>query len=123
MDLNPLVDLEINTKDLTSEFRRLSLLLFRYYTAKADAEREYDRCKATYEEIKSHVYKALRTDQSKKHTEKSLEAEIETNEDVNNTLNLLLDSKRNLATLIGAVESMKAKKDMLIQLGADARKE
>lgn len=123
MKLNPELDLEINVKDLTSEFKKLSLLLYRYYESKADAEREFDRAKATLEEIKAYVYTSLKSDPNKKHTEKSVEAEIEANEDVRRVHDLMLDTKRDLATWIGAVESMKAKKDMLIQLGADARKE
>lgn len=122
MKLDPLKDLEVDVKDLTSEFKKLSLLLFRYYVEKADAEREYDRIKSTLKEIRASVYKQLKTS-GEKHTEKSLEAEIDTNADVIKVQDLLLDAGRNLATWIGAVDSMKAKKDCLIQLGADRRAE
>ena len=53
MELNPEKDLEINTADLTAEFKSLPLLLFRYYSAKAAAEREYDKCKQNLDEIKA----------------------------------------------------------------------
>jgi hypothetical protein len=122
MNLDPNKDLEINVKDLTSEFKKLPLLLYRYYEQKADAERDYDRNRAALKEIKARVSKELRSSGAK-HTEKSMEAEVDSNEDVLAVSNLTLESARTLATWIGGVESLKAKKDMLIQLGADARKE
>jgi hypothetical protein len=122
MKLNPEKDLDIDVTDLTSEFKKMSLLLFRYYEKKADAEREYDKLKQTNEEIRARVYRDLRTS-GEKHTEKSLEAAIDCNDDVLKIHDMMLDAKRDLATWVGAVESLKAKRDMLIQLGADARKE
>ncbi len=122
MKLNPEKDLDIDVKDLTSEFKKLSLLLFRYYEKKAEAEREYDKFKQTYEEIRARVYRELKVS-GEKHTEKSLEAAIDANEDVLSIQNMMLDAKRDLGTWIGAVESMKAKQNMLIQLGSDRRKE
>lgn len=122
LKLDPEVDLEIDVNDLTSEFKKLSLSLFRYYKLKAEAERTYDINKATLKEVRARVYKQIK-EGGVKHTEKSFEAEIDSNEDVLNIQNLVIDSNRDLNTWYGAVESMKAKKDMLIQLGADARKE
>jgi hypothetical protein len=120
--LNPEKDLEINVADLTSEFKKLSLLLFRYSKQKADAEREYDSLKATLKELRARVYKEIRLS-GEKHTEKSLEAEIDTNDDVIRIQQLVIDAYAEYNTWYGAVDSLKAKKDMLIQLGADARKE
>lgn len=122
MKLEPVKDLAIDVKDLTSEFKKLPLLLFRYYEMKADAERDHDKNKQVLKEIKAKISKEIRLS-GVKHTEKSMEAEIDSHDDVIMISNLVADSGRNLATWIGGVESLKAKKDMLIQLGADARKE
>ena len=122
MNLNPEKDLDIDVKDLTAEFKKLSLLLFRYYEAKADSEREYDKVKQTHEEIRARVYRGLKSSGDKL-TEKALEAAIDSNDDVLSIQTMMLDAKRTLATWYGAVESMKAKKDCLIQLGADRRAE
>jgi len=122
MNLHPEKDLDIDVTDLTEEFKKLSLTLFRYYAQKSDAEREYDKLKQTYEEIRARVYKDLRNS-GVKHTEKSLEAELDSHADVLSVHNLMLDAKRELGTWVGAVESLKAKTNMLIQLGSDRRKE
>lgn len=122
MKLNPEVDLDIDVNELTSEFKKLSLLLFRYYKEKVEAEREYDSVKATLKEVRARIYKAVK-ESGEKHTEKSLEAEIDTNEDVIRVQQLMISAYADYNTWQGAVDSMKAKKDMLIQLGADARKD
>lgn len=122
MKLNPEKDLEIDVSDLTSEFKKLSLLLFRYSKQKAESEREHDSLKATLKELRARVYKEVRAS-GDKHTEKSLEAEIDTNDDVIRVQQLVIDAYADYNTWQGAVDSMKAKKDCLIQLGADSRVE
>lgn len=123
MDLNPEVDLAINAADLTAEFKALSLKLFRYWLQKAEAERAHDMAKANLEETKAMVYKTIKADTSVKHTEKSLEAEIDTHPAVTAAKKMVVEAKHVANTWVGAVESMKAKKDMIIQLGSDRRKE
>lgn len=123
MDLNPEIDLAIDVTDLTSEFRRLSLTLFRYYGRKADAERDLDIARAHLKETKATVYKLIKSDSSVKRTESAIEAEIETHPSVVEAVKLVTEALHTAATYQGAVESMKAKKDMLVQLGADSRKD
>ena len=67
--------------------------------------------------------KESRADTSAKHTEKSMEAEIDTDPVVLEVQRRLIEAEHKSETILGAVESMRAKKDMLMQLGADARKE
>ena len=123
MELNPITDLAVDATDLTEELRKLPLLLFRYYQELAEAERLQDVAKAALDEAKAVSYRQNKSDASVKHTEKSLEAAIETDAKVNEARQRYFDARHNALTFRGAVESMKAKKDSLVQLAADRRKE
>jgi hypothetical protein len=123
MDLNPEIDLAVNTEELTAEFKKLSLILYRYYVQKALAEREMDMAKGFVKEARASIYKVLKADTTTKRSESHIEAEIDTNEMVIAAEKMYLARKYEFATWIGAVDSMKAKKDLLIQLGSDRRKE
>lgn len=123
MELNPLVDLAVNVSDLNKEFRNFSITFYRYGLQKADAEKQSSIAKAKVKEGRALAYKRIKSDPSVKHTEKSLESEIDTDGVVLDLQNKLIDAEHNAATIAAAVESMRAKKDMLMQMGADARKE
>jgi hypothetical protein len=123
MELNPEVDLLVNVDTLTTEFKNLSLTLYRYYKHKAQVEAHRDMAKAMLKETKALAYKRIKADVSVKHTEKSMEAEIDTDPNVMAAQQKLIRAEHDASTWGGAVDSMKAKKDMLIQLGADSRKE
>jgi hypothetical protein len=123
MELSPDTDLSVNIHDLTTEFKNLSLTLFRYYQHKAQVEAQRDIAKANLEEIQAVAYKRIKSDTSVKHTEKSIEAEITTDVKVLEAQKKLIRAEHDAKTWGGAVESMKAKKDCLIQLGSDRRKE
>lgn len=123
MQLNPEVDLSVDASNLNSEFRNFPTILYRYCVYKADVERNRDIAKAKLKEIKAITYKRIKSDPSVKHTEKSLEAEIDTDPAVLEAQSKWIEAEHNASTWNGAVDSMKAKKDCLIQLGADSRKE
>ena len=123
MELNPETDLEIDTNDLTAEFKKLSLVLYRYYKHKATVEAQRDVAKAKLKEVRAITRKRIRQDTSVKHTESSIEAEIDTDPQVIEAQNKFIRAEHDAATWYGAVDSMKAKKDVLIQLGSDRRKE
>jgi hypothetical protein len=123
MELNPEVDLSIDVTDLTSEFKKLSLTLFRYYQHKAKIESLRDIAKAKLKETKAITRKRIRLDSTVKHTESSMEAEIDTDPAVIDAQMRLIKAEHDATTWSGAVDSMKAKKDSLIQLGSDRRKE
>lgn len=120
--LNPGVDLQIDVTDLTSEMKRLSLLLFRYYEKKAELEREFDLAKFRVDEIKGQKYKEFKNGPIKI-SDAGVSAQIDSDPDVILALKDLSEARRQYSTWIGAVESMKAKKDLIIQLAADRRKE
>jgi hypothetical protein len=123
MDLNPEIDLEVDIHNLTEEFRKLSLTLYRYTTKRAGVSAQRDLAKAKLKETRAMVYKRTKSDITKKHTENSLEAEIDTDPEVMDAHRKFIRAEHDASTWDGAVDSMKAKKDVLIQLGSDRRKE
>lgn len=122
-EINPDVDLSIDVTDLTTEFRRLPHVLFEYYKQKAAAERMRDIAKARVKEARASCRKRLKSDSSVKLTEAGMEAEIDTDPVVLKAQGQFIQAEHDASTWYGAVESMKAKKDSLIQLGSDRRKE
>lgn len=124
MELNPEVDLSIDIANLTNEFKMLSLTLYRYYQYKAKVEAQRDMAKAKLKETRALVYKRIKSDPTTaKLTEKGLEAEIDTDLTVMEANKAFIRAEHDATTWSGAVDSMKAKKDCLIQLGSDRRKE
>lgn len=123
MELNPELDLDVNIHDLTQEFKQLSLKLYRYSCQRAKMDSIRDIAKAKHKEARAIAFKRAKSDTSVKHTEKSIEAELDLDSDVKKALIELIKAEHDASSWSGAVESMKAKKDMLIQLGSDRRKE
>ena len=123
MELNPEIDLDVDVNNLTREFKELSLKLYRYYQHKAKIEGQRDIAKAVLKETRAQAYKRIKGDVATKHTEKSLESEIDLDPAVMDAQRKLIRAEHDAETWRGAVDSMKAKKDMLIQLGSDRRKE
>lgn len=122
-ELNPEVDLEVDVNDLDAELRSYSLVLNRYYTYEARLCSIRDIAEAKLEELEASTYKSIKSDISVKHTEKSIDAEINTNPTIIEAKMKLIRTQHDVATWHGSVVSMLAKKDMLIQLSANSRKE
>jgi hypothetical protein len=112
----------IDIDNLTKEFRNLPATLYGYAEIKAEAKENSDLKKAEYKELKAKKYLEIKSREGKI-TEANVDAQIETDEEVKKSLREYLSAVRDQETIEGYVESMRAKKDMLIQLGADARKE
>lgn len=124
MELDPDTDLSIDIDNLTSEFKKLSLMLYRYYKHKANAESQRDIAKSKLKEARAIAYKNIKMNPTNtKITEKGVEAEIDTDPLVLKANIAFIQAEHNATTWGGAVDSMKAKKDCLIQLGSDRRKE
>lgn len=123
MELNPETDLGIDIDNLTAEFKKFPLLMYRYSQQRADIEAQKDIMKAKVKEARARAYKRIKSDISVKHTEKSMDAEIDTDKDVVEAQIKSIQAEHNANTWAGAVESMRSKKDCLIQLGSDRRKE
>jgi hypothetical protein len=123
MELDPEKDLTIDVSNLGSEFREFSLLLYRYTCYRAKIETQRDVAKARLKEQRAIIRKKVKSDLSVKHTENSIEAEIDTDPTVIDANMKLIRAEHDASTWAGAVESMRAKKDCLIQIGADQRKD
>ena len=123
MELNPENDLKVNVADLSNEFRHFASVLYKYSCQRADVEKKRDIAKAKLKEVRAQARKRIKADTSVKHTENSIEAEIDTDPVVLQAQYAFIDAEHESATVGGAVESMRAKKDCLIQLGSDRRKE
>jgi hypothetical protein len=123
MEFNPEKDLVIDVANLTSEFRDFPVIFYRYCLKKAEAEKTVDLAKGKIKELRATTRKRIKADVSVKHTENSLEADIDTDLVVIEAQKRLAQAEHDAATIAGAVESMRAKKDCLIQLGSDRRKE
>jgi hypothetical protein len=78
MELDPEVDLNIDINNLTEEFKKFPLLMYRYSVYRAKIEAQRDIYKAKLKEARAIAFKRIKQDTSVKHTEKSLEAEIDT---------------------------------------------
>lgn len=115
-------DNRINPTSLTDEFREFSPTLYSYLEAKAEAKSIFENLKSAYEEASAEQYLAIKSS-GEKVTEKHVEALLETNPGLKVKKLEMLKAKRDLDTVENYVESLRAKKDMLIQMGADARKE
>jgi hypothetical protein len=123
MELNPDKDLEIDISNLTTEFKVFPVTMYRYSQYRAKIETQRDIAKARLKEVRATVYKKIKADVSAKHTQSSIEAEIDTDPTVIDAQMKLIRAEHDATTWAGAVESMRAKKDVLIQLGSDRRKE
>ena len=123
MELNPDTDLSINVANLTTEFRDFPVIMYRYSQQRAKSETQRDMAKAKLKEVRAVAYKKIKSDGSTKHTQSSLEAEVDTDPTVIDAQMKLIRAEHDASTWAGAVESMRAKKDCLIQLGSDRRKE
>ncbi len=121
--LNPETDLDINVTQLEAEFRHFPAVFYRYYKEKAKLSLLRDTAKAKLKEVRALAYKSVKADSTIKHTEKSIEAEVEIHPTVLEAQKKLLRAEHDAATIDGVVDSMSAKKDMLMQLGAHSRKE
>lgn len=123
MELNPDVDLIVNVADLQTEFRVFPTTLYQYCKQKAKINAQRDLAKAKLKEARALAYKRFKSDTSIKRTENHIEAEIDSDPQVIEAQMNLIQAEHNSSTIEGTVESLRAKKDCLIQLGADSRKE
>ena len=115
-------DNTIDPSNLSNEFRTMPSTLYGYREIQAEAGEAYDLKKAALKELRSQKYLEFRQREGKV-TEANLDAMLDTDPEIQKALREMLSAKKDLETLDGYVESLRVKKDMLIQMGADARKE
>ena len=121
------LDIDINHRidsaNLPFEFRWMPVILFHYGKAKASAQYECDMAEARFKEAQESKYFYYKSDKDLKYTDKQAEAAAKSDPQVIELKNAYFAIKKDVGTLVAYLESLRAKKDMLIQLGADARKE
>ncbi len=120
--LNLSVDNKIDTSNLEQEFRVFPSTLYAYCEVKSSAQEIHDRLKSKLEEMEATVYIEIKSSPEKA-TEAHVAAKILLDPRVKGLRDEVMSANRDLETAKNYVESLRAKKDMLIQLGADARKE
>lgn len=121
-DLEPEIDVEINHTALAKEFRFFAPIYYRYTMELSYAEQKVSEAKASLKDLRSKAFIRLRNE-GEKRSEKLIEAMIEQDELVKVQIKELLSLEYELRNFEGYVQAMKFKKDFLVQLGADARKE
>ena len=122
-ELNPLEDFEIDLNSLDEEFRKLPRFINAYSRLYAQAVYEYETSKSLWKEIRGDVFKSIVESSEKKPSDSVIESEVVTDEKVVQAHKEMREAERDMNTIKGHCVSMQAKKDMLIQLGANARKE
>lgn len=114
---------KIDTANLSYEFRWMPVILFHYGQSKAEAQYQCDLAQARYKEMEDRLYCQFKSDKDNKCTDKQAEALAKSDSQVVALKNTYFSIKKDVGTLVAYLECLRAKKDMLIQLGADARKE
>lgn len=115
-------DNQIDVTDLNEEFRVFPSVIYGYRDIEAQAQEAYDLKKLELKELRSAKNLEIRSREGKV-TESTVEAMLDSDPDVKKAVRDMLSVKRDLETLNGYVESVRAKKDCLIQLSANLRKE
>ena len=123
MSLDPNVDLDINIHELEEEFRTLPRLLFQYSKEYSEAEKEASIKKQQIQEVKSVIIQEILAQEEKKPTDKVMESKVHLHPTFKRAVQEHSIAESEARTLKGACQGLAAKKDMLIQLGANARKE
>ena len=116
-------DNKIDPDFLTEEFQMIPLILNHYGKIKAEAQYEFEMAKSQADFLENQKYVELKLDKELKFTEQQAKSAAKVEPAVQEAIKAMHDRKRELGVIISYTESLKAKKDMLIQLGADARKE
>ena len=112
----------IDVSNIREELRDFPSTLYSYLENKSDLEASYESSKANYEMVRSQVYIEVKST-TEKVTEAAAEARINTDPRVLSAQDRMFKLKRDFETLKNYTESLRAKKDMLVQISADLRKE
>ena len=119
-------DVEINRSDLQRGFVEQASLFAFYAERHFQATRAEARAKMVMEVAEARAYKTARdrlTEEGVKATEKMIEAEVITDPGLLKS-RLAFNEARAITTLAhGALEALRQRRDMLIQLGASEREE
>jgi hypothetical protein len=124
--MNPVEKLVTVGEDIDAEFRALSSDVYYVGALWADAQRNAAQAKvaldvalATSRRMVTEVLQA----EGSKTTERAIDAEVDLDPDVHRARLYLLDMEHEEAKVRALVDALRAKKDMLVSLGAHIRAE
>jgi hypothetical protein len=121
-----ITDCAINLSDLDGAFIAQSSLVAYYASRHADAIRQSERLKLMLEVTEARAAKTYREEAlaaGEKTTEARISQEVTLNTTVVKARMALIDARQVTDVLKGACDSLRQKRDMLIQLGVDRRDE
>lgn len=117
-------DVSINHDQLDSELTELPSLLWHYGELEAVAHTEALRKKADSDQAHASAYKRLKSlARKEKATEAQVSAEVELDPEYIRYVSKWIDAEGNARRLKAVVESLRAKRDALVQLGANHRQQ
>jgi hypothetical protein len=120
--LDPDKDLETDVNELQREFKRMAPLMNGWSEVRANAEEAVEIAEAELKELRSEKYIEIKSKEAKV-TEAHVSAQLDVDPDIKKAVRNVITLRKDYETIKGFVESLRFKKDMLVQLGADARKE
>lgn len=122
-ELDPTTDFDIDTNNLDDEFRKMSRYIYAYSQAYSNALSRVSVCKQQVAEIKGVLTNELIAASDKKPADKVLDSKVVIHPTYKAAVHAHIEAENDANTLRGGCTALAAKKDMLIQLGANARKE
>lgn len=119
-------DAIVNPNGLSEAMMEQASLTAHYHTLAAEAARQVDDAKLLLENVEAQVYRVIRDElasSGEKVTEALLERLVARHQRVIDTKKALNEAKQIEAVAKGAVQAMRDRKDMLVQLGSNEREE
>lgn len=121
-DRDPVSDVSIDNSDLDSELIKLPGLLYYYGSLEAAAYELALQAKADMEHAHATAYKRLKElSRRDKVTEAQVNAEVELDPEYKRYVSKWVEAEGKARRMKALLESFRAKKDALIQLGANHR--
>ena len=121
------LDIMINGVDLDGEMIRYASIMLNYRINTAHARKQYERMKAGAEILEATIDADVRSapvaDGAKKLPEAGIKAAIYADNRYKRMQTMLIDSKFMYDLCVAAENSMDSKKDMLLEVARDRRKE
>jgi len=113
-------DVEIDDRNLWDEFRYFSAIYYRYGLQKTGYEDQLSTTNLAIKNIKAAIYKEGK---ERKCTDKMIEALYQEDTAIQFCFDEVLKLESQIRKIDVVLISLKHKKDCLIQMGADARKD
>ena len=118
----------IPPEGIQDQFKRVAADLGYWNARFAEALKRMLRAKATEKQVRASAYlrikrEATEAEPPKKLTEAALDATVETDEEVREIVDSLIEAEADKARLYGVVDAVRCKREMLISLGNFIRTE